>query len=47
MTKPFTKDQYKVIKSSIINSDIIIKAADKGSAIVIVDKLAYIQEGDK
>ena len=29
------------------NKDVVIKPTDKGSAIVIIDKLAYIQAGDK
>ena len=46
-TKNLTKDEYKVIKSLKNNQDIIIKLPDKGSAIVILDKQSYINEGQR
>ena len=42
-----TKEEYQAIKSLKHNSDIIIKPADKGSAIVVLDKQSYIQEGQR
>ena len=43
-TKNPTRNKYKAIKSLRLNSEIIIKSDDKGSAIVIMDKSAYINE---
>ena len=43
--KNLTSEEYKAIKSLQHNPDIIIKPADKGSAIVILDKQYYISEG--
>ena len=40
------KEEYKSIKSLRNNPDIIIKPADKGSAVVILDKQFYINEGE-
>ena len=45
--KNLTKEEYKAIKSLKNNKDIIIKPADKGSAIVILDKESYINEGQR
>ena len=45
--KNLTKEEYQAIKSLKHNSDIIIKPADKGSAIVVLDKQSYIQEGQR
>ena len=45
--KNLTKEEYKAIKSLKNNTDIIIKPADKGSAIVILDKQSYINEGQR
>ena len=45
--KKLTKEEYKTIRSLGNNKDIVIKPADKGSAIVILDKLLYINEGQK
>ena len=45
--KNLTKDEYKAIKSLKNNQDMIIKPADKGSAIVILDKQSYINEGQR
>ena len=42
-----TKEEYKAIRSLKQNYEIIIKPADKGNAIVIMDKAAYINEGQK
>ena len=44
--KNLSKEGYKSIKSLRSNPDIIIKPADKGSAIVILDKQYYINEGE-
>ena len=38
-------EEYKAIKSLQHNPDIVIKPADKGSAIVVLDKQYYITEG--
>ena len=45
--KNLTKEEYKAIKSLKNNKGIIIKPADKGSAIVILDKESYINEGQR
>ena len=45
--KNLTKEEYKAIKSLKNNRDIIIKPADKGSAVVILDRESYINEGQR
>ena len=40
-----SSQEYKAIKSLQHNPDIVIKPADKGSAIVILDRQYYISEG--
>ena len=45
--KNLNKQEYQYIKSLKNNPDIIIKPADKGSAIVILDKDNYIAEGER
>ena len=45
--KNLTKEEYKAIKSLKNNKNIIIKPADKGSAVVILDRNAYIKEGQR
>ena len=44
--KNLTKEEYHSIKSLRNHPDIIIKPADKGSAIVIQDKHNYETEGE-
>lgn len=38
-------DETKALKELILNNNIIIKPADKGSAIVIMDRAQYLWEG--
>ena len=45
--KNLTKEEYKGIKSLKNNRDIIIKPADKGSAVVILARESYINEGQR
>ena len=45
--KNLTKEEYKSIKLLRNHPDIIIKPADKGSAIVIQDKEYYVKEGER
>ena len=45
--KNLTKEEYKAIKPLKNNRDIIIKPADKGSAVVILDRESYINEGQR
>ena len=45
--KNLTKEEHKAIRSLKNNKDIVIKPADKGSAIVILHKQSYINEGQK
>ena len=45
--KNLSKVEYQSIKSLRNHPDIIIKPADKGSAIVILDKHNYIAEGER
>ena len=40
-----TKEEFRAIKSLIDNKNIIIKPADKGSSVVIMDKMDYLKEG--
>ena len=44
-TKNLTKMEYKTIKNLQNNVDLVIKKADKGSAVVIMDRQNYINEG--
>ena len=44
--KNLSKEGYKAIKSLRKNPDILIKPVDKGSAIVVLDKQLYINEGE-
>ena len=43
--KNLTNEQYKALKDLKNNHDIIVKLAAKGSAIVIMNRDFYIQEG--
>ena len=45
--KNLTREEYHSIKSLRNHPDIIIKPADKGSAIVIQDKHNYVAEGER
>ena len=45
--KKLSKEEYKAIKSLRNNPDIIMKPADKGGAIGILDKQFYINEGER
>ena len=45
--KNLNKEEYQAIKSLRNHPDIIIKPADKGSGIVILDKHNYISEGER
>ena len=45
--KNLIKEDYKAIRFLNKNKDIIIKPADKGSAIVILEKQSYINEGQR
>ena len=45
--KSLTKEEYQSIKSLRSYPEIIIKPADKGSAIVIQDKHNYVSEGER
>ncbi|XP_024120271.1 uncharacterized protein LOC112141375, partial [Oryzias melastigma] len=40
-----TEDEEKALKELCINKNIVIKPADKGSAVVIMDKKDYLSEG--
>ena len=42
-----SKDERKAIGTLKKNTEIIIKPADKGGAIVIMDKANYIKEGER
>jgi len=44
-SKNLTQDEYTAIKTLKQNSDIVIKPADKGSCVVVMDKSDYIKEG--
>lgn len=43
--KNLTWDEYKAIKELSANTDIVIKPADKGGAVVILDLKDYLNEG--
>ena len=45
--KNLNKQKYQTIKDLRHNIDIIIKPADKGSAIVIMDKEDYIKKDER
>ncbi|XP_052081095.1 uncharacterized protein LOC127719111 [Mytilus californianus] len=48
--KPFdnlTHEERTALKNLRSNNNIVIKAADKGSAVVVMDKYAYIQEVER
>ena len=45
--KNLSKERYKAIKDLACNKEIVIKPADKGGAIVILDKKDYLAEGYK
>ena len=45
--KNLTKEEYKAITSLKNNENTIIKPTDKGSALVILDKQSYINEGQR
>ena len=45
--KNLTEEEYKTVKSLKNDQDIIIKPADKGSAIVMLNKQSYINEGQR
>ena len=45
--KNITKEEYRAIRSLNKNKDMIIKPADKGSTIVILNKQSYINEGQR
>ena len=42
-----THGERTVLQSLIFSEDIIIKPADKGSAVVVMDKSAYIREAER
>jgi hypothetical protein len=42
-----TPGECTVLQNLRINEDIIIKPADKGSAVVVMDKSAYIREAER
>ena len=46
-SKNLTKEEYKAIRSLNKNKDIVIKATDKRSEIVILDRQSYINEGQR
>ena len=45
--KNLSKGEFAAIKSLKNNDSIVIKKADKGSAVVVLDKNYYIQEGSR
>ena len=45
--KNLSKAEYRAIKELSNNTNIIIKPADKGGAVVILDKKDYLAEGYK
>ena len=44
-TRNISKQEYQAIQNLSKNQNIIIKPADKGSAVVIMDKIDYVKEG--
>ena len=44
--KTSQKKEFKAIRALRSNDDIIIKPAEKGSSIVIMDKAQYVNEGN-
>ena len=45
--KKLTKEEYKAIRSLRNYKKIIIKPTEKGSTVIILEKLSYINEGQK
>ena len=45
--KNTSRDEYKAIKDLQNNKDIVIKPADKGGAVVVMDLKDYLAEGYK
>ena len=45
--KNLTADEFKSINTLFNNQDIVIKPADKGSGIVILNRDDYVKEGER